>query len=312
VRPINVSPHYVSENIMTDNSDKEPHDDISAEQQLLGKLRLLADAEQAIGPKPDLKEIQDWHLGKLDVKRAAQVKSHVARDPQCYALWSELLASESGIEPVAVKKPAVLHSLLLTAKAWWTRPTQVWMGTGLATALAVLVVVVMLPGREWSPLDNPIVTDLDYNWPYENLSITRSGELPYRYKVAIQSGVRVALEKTTRSPDWGRAIQALPQHALPCEGEKDQRTCQAHTSLSRSIGVVAGAMYLACLEQEKQQQRYFDDKYWQLMTTSWQQLAVSSKDLHDAKLTEKILQIGTSTAREQQCENVRDVIFMSY
>ena len=86
---------------------KDNHNGQSEKERLNAMLALVADEEKPVGRKPDLQEIQAWHMGKLDAQRANEVKTHVARDPGCYQQWSDLLAEEK----TAVDKPGIFEQV---------------------------------------------------------------------------------------------------------------------------------------------------------------------------------------------------------
>lgn len=300
---------------MTDKHDNNNRDDkASPEERLLGLVRLLSDQESPAGPTPTLQEIQDWHLGKLDEKRAQQVKTHVARDPACYQLWRDLIAAEKEAELVTEKPVSIVSKLLNLFKQWWTTPTRSWAGTGMVTAMLVVVVAVLMPYfGSWSPLDDPIQAELEYDWPYAGMSITRGGDLDYRQKVAIQVGLRKAIQTTTLAKQgWAEALQSLPEKTLPCDKATDVQVCQQSTKILSNVGLHTGVQFLACLDYERHQQTYYSDEYWQNLTRAWRVIAKELKPLNVAVLQEKIDQLSTSNSKGQQCGLVRDVIYMSY
>ncbi len=100
-------------------------------------LGLIADDKPAAGAKPDLWEIQAWHLGKLDKQRAAQVKSHVARDPMCYQLWSDLL-----IEDAAQQYSQ--NSLVAQLKTAWAKLVNMLFDTGWQRPIVISLTTVFV------------------------------------------------------------------------------------------------------------------------------------------------------------------------
>lgn len=285
-------------------------------ERLISLVALMADNETPLGPKPGLHEIQNWHLGKLDTDRAAQVKSHVARDPECYQMWSELLAEEKTTTPdnVTSKHQSALSVISKQIKHAWNKLGQIWLAGGLVTAMVAMFAIILIPQQgAWSPIDDPIHAELAYDWPYANISVTRGGELNYRTKIALQAGIRVGIEITTLTKQgWEQATYQLPEKALDCDQEPNVNTCVEHTETLKKLGTYAGVLYLACLDYTQGQQSYFDEQYWKNMTAAWHSIRHKTKPLNLDPLQSKIKMIGTSNSKQQQCDLVRDVIFMSY
>lgn len=300
---------------MTDKKDRK-QDEQGPEQRLTGMLRLVVDSRSATGRKPDLEEIQSWHLGRLSEPRASEVKSHVARDPECFQLWSELVAAEQQTQSIAdTAVPAQsTDGLWYRFKRWWKTPLQAWASGTVATAALVLFVIVMLPqSATWSPLQDPVRAELTYDWPYESMSLTRGGDLVYRDKIALQSGLRQAIAVTTTGIEhWQMVVKRMPKVPLSCTEQSDVAACNRSNDLLTRVGIHSGVLYLACLDYQHHQQQAFDETYWKKLLNSWQELTEESRTVLNPVLSEKIQQISTSTNREQQCEIVRDVIYMSY
>ena len=300
---------------MTDNDDSiNKHDGGSPDERLVAILGLLADQVSPIGPAPTLLEIQDWQSGKLDDKRAAEVKSHIARDPACYQMWSDLLAEEKQSATMTEHQQSYFSKTFNKIRNWWTTPVQVWASGGLVTAMVIIMVFVFEPGQKgWSPADDPIVANLDYDWPYAAISATRGGELNYRQKIALQTGIRTGLEITTQGKSgWSIATNSLPSEALPCESEANNDDCIRQTKTVQKIGLHAGVLYMACLEYAKGKQMYFDASFWKKQTKAWNTMSADPQFENIPSLKEKIQILGTSRDKKQQCEYVRDVIYMSY
>ena len=88
-------------------------DGISSGDSRLAKLSLLIDTpEKAEGRVPDSDELWDWMHGCVeDPVRAAQIRSHVARDPDVFERWHEMRLSEGGVEEwIASASAAELQS----------------------------------------------------------------------------------------------------------------------------------------------------------------------------------------------------------
>ena len=298
-------------------SDKdETEDSASNDERMISLLGLLANAEPAIGLKPSLAEIHAWHLGKLDATRAAEVKSHVARDPDCFQMWSELLAAEkmADIKSAPAKKVSLFSLITKQVKKAWDTPNQPWLAGGFVTAMLAVFAVLLIPQPgTWTPLDDPTHAELAYDWPYANLSVARGGDLSYRKKIALQTGVRIGIEVTTLAKQgWEQALYQLPTETISCDKEKDVNTCRQETEKLKQLGIYTGVLYLACLDYTQGQQSYFNEHYWQQMTKGWRAYSFETQSLNLPILQSKIEKIGTLTNKAEQCELVRDVIFMSY
>jgi len=294
---------------MAEHDDNKPSD----LDRLAATLTLIADREAPIGARPDLKEIQDWHLGVLDDARAAEVKTHVARDPACYQMWSELLAAEATAEHAQSDKVNWLIALFAKIKTWLTTPTPIWVGGGLATAMVVVLAVIITPGNpDWSPTDNPVNFDREANWPYLGKSISRSGELTYRNKIALQTGLSDGIRLSTQgNSSWTEALEYLHDMPQSCDDAKDKTVCVSQTRLMRKTGLHASVLYLACLEHESGVSKSFNDKFWKNQTQAWMPLGDELDDnnlMQVAKLAHKL----NADDRNSQCRTVRDVISLAF
>ena len=294
-----------------DNKDNE----YTAQERITVMLGLLADSEAPVGPRPDLKEIQDWHLGKLDEARADEVKSHVARDPACFQLWSELLAAEATDEH---EQPVEMNWLAQTSKkikTWMTTPSPSWVGGGLATAMVIVLAVIIVPEqRSWSPTDEPISVDMEAQWPYLGKSITRGGKLSYRNKVAFQTGISEGIKLSTQNKQsWAHVLEYLHDTPQVCDDAKDKILCETQAQLMKKTGLHASVLYMACLERETVKTKAYNNAFWQNQTRAWETIG---EDLNDnnfqeaAKIAHKLNQLGDN--RDSQCRLVRDLINLVY
>lgn len=285
-------------------------------ERLIALLSLMVDGEVSLGEKPDLREIQDWHLGKLDKVRAEQVRSHVARDPECYQIWSELIIEErtASADNRRYEYDSIMSVIINWIRKIWNRPGQSWLAGGLVTALLAVFAIILIPQQDaWSPMDDPVRAELAYDWPYAGMSITRGGVLEYRSKIALQAGLRAGIALTTSAKqEWGQAIQQLPELALSCDKATDRNDCIKKTQILKKVGIYAGVLYLACLDYTQSQQQFFNNAYWKNLTEAWHELQFQTEKYQLKPLQTKIVQIGKSKNKQQQCELVRDVIFMSY
>ena len=300
---------------MADNDTKDPRDkQQQPNDQLVAMLGLLADDAQARGKKPDLKEIQDWHEGRLDSKRAKEVKSYVARDADCYRMWSELCAAEETATSEQ-EQPGPATRWLTIIKAGWNAIPRVWYYTGFATATVVMLAIILIPtGKDiWSPLDDPMLVTVEMNWPYSGMTVTRSGELDYRHKIALQSGMRKGFEVSTHeSRGWIKAINSLPEKTVSCEKVSAVSQCEKQTQLMYTIGIHAAVSYLSCLDYESGQPVYVNEHNWEKQIDAWNML---SENLAKEKLKKPAALakgIAIESDKTKQCSLVRDLIYMSY
>jgi hypothetical protein len=297
---------------MVSDDDK----DLTPEERLSIMLALLADVDSPQGARPTLQEIQEWHAGRLDEKRAMEVKSHVARDPDCYQLWREIIAAEATVSEEAVKKQSWFIVLIARLKSSLSKPLPLVLGGGLTAALATMFIVLILPLLQtaWTPLGDPVDSGIAYNWPYQSMSRTRGGELSYQQKVALQYGIRLGIEnRTYQNNEWTTAMTSLPDKLPTCGQSKDTTMCEQQNRLLKLTGINTGVMYLACLEYQSGKQQVFDQEYWHEQSQAWKKL---SEQLAQAKLP-RLEEIASSIysqsdSRDAQCAAIRDVIYLSY
>ena len=295
-----------------DNTKNNKDDGQQPDERLTAVLRLLADDEAPIGLKPHLLEIQAWHLGKLSKERAEEVKSHVARDPVCYQLWSDLIAEESQAASSKSFSISLIGSYL---KVWLGKRPAWWVSGGVVTAMLAIFAVLYVPyiSQPWSPLDEPIVADVSYDWPWQGMSLRRGGDLSYRQKIAFQSGMRKGFSITTQDKGtWSTAIASLPDKALSCESEANPAVCEQQTLLLVDTGVHTGVLYMACLEFEEGKQHNFSEDYWNNQPIAWSRLAQRMESYQELNGMRTITTTIAEKQRSAQCESVRELINLSY
>jgi len=296
---------------MTDIKDNAINDELRPSDKLASLLVLMSDKEPPVGATPNLKEIQDWQFDKLDEQRAAEVKTHIARDPECYRMWSDLHAA-STFEPEIEKIPTT-NIFLTFIKQLWSKP--VWLGSGgMVTAMLVIVVVILFPNNksDWSPLNDPIHAVPEFNWPYLAMSGTRGGTVDYRFKRAFQTGMRNGLQLTTQGQQgWSTAIDILPESLLPCESTANSTQCVQQSELVRKIGVYTAVLYIACLDKDANKESNFDEVFWRSQSDAWDKLGDELQAENIKVFNNKIDKLKTGN-QEQQCNTVRDLIYMTY
>ncbi len=293
-----------------DNKQNNNADDFSAKR-FTAILGLMADNKVPVGKKPDLKEIQDWHNGKLSVARANEVKSHVARDPHCYQMWSDLLVASTD-EP-ATNKEQLQNRIVNLIKRLRFNPLWLSRG-GFAVAVAAIVAIFIFPYNQddWSPSDNPIYAAPEFNWPYLAMTSTRSGDVNFRLKTALQRGLREGLEMTTQGEHgWSVAVENLPGELIPCDKTTSTSLCEQQSQLVKKLGVHAAVLYIACLELESGQQQNFDENFWSQQNSAWGRLSSSLKELKIKPFVAATKKLQQET-KALQCDAVRDLIILAY
>jgi len=295
---------------MTDIKDNSIDDDLQPSDKLVSLLALMSDKEPPVGVTPNLKEIQDWQFGKLGEQRAAEVKTHIARDPECYKMWSDLQAASS-LEPKIEESPTT-NTFLTFIKQLWSKP--IWLGSGgMVTAMLVIVVILFPTNKsDWSPLIDPIHAAPEFNWPYLAMSSTRGGVLDYRLKRAFQTGMRNGLQLTTQGQQgWSTAIDILPASLLSCDNAINSTQCAQQSELVRKVGVYAAVLYIACLDKDVNQQSNFDEVFWRSQSDAWDKLGVELQAENIKVFNSKVEKLKAGN-QKQQCNTVRDLIYMTY
>jgi len=286
----------------------------SAEDRLAAVIALLADNEAPIGAKPDLKEIQDWLSGKLNSQRAMEVKSHVARDPDCYQMLSDLHAADNN--PPATANLAFEQSfaaLLRKFKSSWHKPlSSVMLGGGLATAIVVIIVMVLPFGNGlWSPLDNPILARPDVNWPFQTFSIARNSPISRHQEQAFKVGIREGIAQTTQGKHgWGIIINTLPAQLPDCQQASSASLCEQQIELLNNIGIHAGVNYLACLDAEQNNAKRFTQNYWSKQKEVWPELAKQAQEKELELVAQRIKKISGS--KSTQCSALRNLLRIGF
>ncbi|HED32635.1 MAG TPA: hypothetical protein ENJ08_00265 [Gammaproteobacteria bacterium] len=301
-----------------DIDDSNDTDELSNQERLIAILGLLADGEKPpAGARPDLKEIQDWHSGNLDEIRTAEIRTHVARDPDCYQMWSELLACEAKIKKEQAIKARRLAIWWTKIKNWILTPGSAWAGRGLATAMViVLAVILILPEKQpdWSPTDHPVIVDLEANWPYSGKSISRGGQISYRNKIAFQAGISDGITLSTQAnSSWAQTLDYLHDTPEVCADDKERARCEAQNRIMRKTGLHASVLLLACLERETKKKHIFNDKFWINQSKAWKYIGNDLADNNIHELSEFAYRLNHSAnSRDAQCHIVRDLINAAY
>lgn len=300
-----------------DVDDNNDTDELSNRERLIAILGLLADGEKPVGARPDLKEIQDWHLGNLDEIRTAEIKAHVARDPDCYQMWSELLATDEKMKNEQAVKAQKLIIWKTKIKNWILTTGLAWTSGGLATAMVlVLAVILILPEErsDWSPTDHPIIIDLEADWPYSGKSISRGGQISYRNKIAFQAGISDGITLSTQvNSSWAQALDYLHDTPEVCADDKERAHCEAQNRIMRKTGLHASVLFLACLERETEKKHIFNDKFWINQSKAWKYTGNDLADNNLHGLSEFAYRLNRSADdRDAQCHIVRDLINAAY
>jgi len=302
---------------MAERDDNNIENGYTAEERLTAILALLADSEAPIGLRPDLKEIQDWHRGKLNASRAAEVKTHVARDPDCFQMWSDLLAAQASAEASQPTKIKRLEKLFEKIKSRLKFPVLAKTSAGLATAVAVLLAIILLPEQqmEWSPSDNPIiVADLQAEWPYLARTTRSEGTLTYNQKIALQAGLSQGILLSTQGQrEWAQVLEYIHDTPKSCAKSDKRSLCEAQTQALLKTGLHASVLYVACLEYTSAKTKSFTDEFWVNQTMAWKSIGdeLNNNELQPISKYAFTLN-GLRDDRAAQCRAVRELINLAY
>lgn len=288
------------------DSDTDPH------AQLLAMLGLLADHEQPYGSKPDMKEILHWHLGKLNPERAAEVKSHVARDPVCYQLWAEIRAAEQTNQERS-DSPVQESGWLTRSRKAWRQIRYSWLIAGAITAtVAISMLNILYFDKPWSPMDEKLLASAEMHWPYTGMTVTRSGELAYQQKIALQAGMRHGFATITHGQlGWEDIIGSLPDQQPVCDGVTDEYNCNRRLSTIYMVGTYVAANYLACIVSESGE-RKLPETYWHQQSEHWKTIYKQLDAGELPVITNSVAKLSEYRDSSVQCEAVRDLIYMSF
>lgn len=235
-------------------------DGISSGDNRLAKLALLLDTpEKAEGRVPDTDELWDWMHGCVeDPVRAAQIRSHVARDPDVFELWHEMRLSENSVEHlitsasssakstgVALVEPnkAVSSKVSpLDLTGWFSRlgalmPPMRYGGVALAAILGGVVAINLTntqPVDVWSDWQTPKSTGQEQAVP-DQLEIQ-----------SVLAGVAGQMNELSM-PVLGPNGETLPRAIPECTDATESQACGPRRQALYDLGSLALQARVACL-----------------------------------------------------------------
>lgn len=302
---------------MTNPNDRHPIEPDSAENRKAALLALLVDRAKPEGPAPTLAEIGAWQSDRLDSERSDQVKSHLARDPASFAVFTELLAAQR--MEMAEKPKEYLFSAIMRALGGLATRNAVWIAGAATATVLVLSVLLVLPrhndeaGRV--PLSPQFLASLPYAWPWDPQSISRGApQTTPEQRQAFQAGLRQGLEELTQGErQWAQAIAGLATEMPDCKQAANPSECRQTRDTLNAAGRNAAGLYLACLAWEAgvQDQVPFDATYWTEQAALWQAIASKLQGRSGTDAWVRTLgAIATSGPDERgfQCQEARNLI----
>ncbi len=219
-------------------------------------LVLALDKPALSGTRPSLLDIDLFRRGHLPKKRLNEVKAFIARDPECYQMWRDLIAAER----LVPQRSQSEHTVFNRQKWWtWLQPKPVFAGSFVA-ALSIVLMVIQFYGLPKPTLEQSITDDyLAFSespnpsmwWP-ESTSKSLPFVIPTPYqqaKKAVRAGFRRGLEtllqQSRLSDDWQTVILSYPEQMPPCS--KDQNTlCQQRQQILSNLGYWLTLAHLEC------------------------------------------------------------------
>jgi len=284
-------------------------------------LALMADKGNASGDKPDLAEIQLWRSGQVDELRAAEIKSHIAADPDVYELWQSLVAADQSLSEdhagdTETMQPGGSMSLWgRVGQAWKNLQSSGsnWPAYSLVAAMALALVIIFPRGDNF-----PALEELWYDWPYASIGTgtTRSAGLAYALKESLQAGLRSGLTKRVGDREaWLPVINALPEMPPTCTADSNPESCDTRQELVKELGSLAAENYLVCaaLDQEQISSAH---PIWAEQRFDWKRLHRKQLALNEpallGPLSELIEQLAGAEDPAVTCTLVGDLVLLSY
>ena len=256
---------------MKSSADKSSEDILPAiEGRLEVMLGLALEGHPPEETHPSLEDIAGWYDQTLPQARSIQVKAHVARCRECYAVWFGLL--ECG--PCGAEEPAPgLFARALAACANWLNQTRAWglATTGLA-AVGVTAAYLFASGdpawlrtidRGYKSLSGAVAQSAPsatrWAWgkglgvrgmenPWERLAELRISHEHEAARAAFGAGVRAGLSETLHdTSDWTPVLAALPTEPPACVPSASPPSCEEINTIFQGVGRWAVLLHFACL-----------------------------------------------------------------
>ena len=282
-------------------TEKKPPSDKSNLNEVM--LALALDKEPPPGNKPTLVEIAAWQAGAYSGERAVQIKSHIARDPDCYRMWSDLIAAKRQLNAEHSPKKSAPKKCL---KDWFTGRRLGFVGGGLAVALASVFVAVL--GLRLV-MDVDVLTSIDQDlqqWSGEAPSETSGwgkklmskGFDPLGIptpldtaKTAISVGIRSGLKQFLQrgvipdSEEWQHIIETYVAKPKPCPEGESITSCQDQNALLKTLGQWTVLMAFDCQTPASQQA----EGYWVLQQNRLDEFSQALPDYQGLEEIQKII-----------------------
>ncbi len=227
----------------------------------------------ADGIAPDLNELLAWQQGRVAQPRADEIKSHVARDPEIYALWREARAMLASQLPKQQPKRERLQW-----PDWLIFPDWLAQG-GLPIAItAALLVAIGLPQLEHSSaLSSQIDEDYQslapmalssaqwnagFDQQEKALMPPKSGnpnlsDLKLPINVGIRQGLLDLTSTGKLNSSWSGLLKFYPPLQASCP---DGQNCQTKFAVLKEFGRWMALNRLQCLDNTATVQLKPDEK----------------------------------------------------
>ena len=226
----------------------ESHD--TDEQQLALATLLLDNPEPPVGEAPTTAELWDWMHGSLSLQRAAEVETHVARDPDIFEQWRQLRQAES--EFGAFDTQASSSDQDVDSVGWWQRIRDavtdpgLHPARGLAVGLTMVVVFVAAGLLRQTPGYGPGIGPefwVDWQSPKHSSASNVSAEQQAHLQL-ILSGIADHLREL-QQPQTGPDGEELP--VAECRVAND---CDDTSEILFDLGQRAAVARSRCLTEQ--------------------------------------------------------------
>ncbi len=260
---------------------------------------LYAFKNKPSGEKPSLQEVDAWRLGKLPEKRAAEVLSYIANDPDYYEQWRDLQEAEQWLVDDALADDALsVDSLdqpapLIKRFSDWLASLIVMPVTRVSLAFALVAIVVtplLLPtgattgvlletayGLYGDASPNFAAPNVFKTKGLDNLlgdAVARDDREQYHLKI----GFRRFIEKMRWSNDksWDAWLDTLPKKTLKCDKAPSVEKCENSTLYYVNLGQWSLLTFNACQAGQQGDGGSSDDDFWQNQSDAAKQLMLDS------------------------------------
>jgi hypothetical protein len=236
---------------------------------------------------PSLEEIAGWYDQTLPQARSPQVKTHVARCRECYAVWFSLVECGRGGE--VVPAPGAFARAVAACASWLNQP-RAWgvVATGLA-AVGVAATYLIAPGdpawlqtidHGYRSLSGAVAQSAPsaarWPWgrglgaramdnPWERLAEIRISHAHEAARAAFGVGVRVGLSESLHdTSEWTSVLAALPAEPPACTRAElpPWAACEDINTIFEGVGRWAVLLHFACLLDRQPGGQQPDAAFW--------------------------------------------------